>query len=261
MHVAASTLSYARKPKTVGDDERNSGDGEVIGIEAAAAVMGAAPSGVDRVERTRMPARLSCTSASRFSSRAKSSVDERRSGVDERDGEAIGVDPAAAVMGAAPVGADCALKNFSARLTKASHAACSIIGRHGVQAPAAKTHPLCQSSRRLGPPSRVVGARCRRSSAICPFCRRRGALSQKSPALSEMETPEAPGTMMLPELEISKFIEYPRHVYITICGTKYIFCHHWLELCVPRRPRSFAKCVEADATSKVGHHMSLCGYA
>ena len=49
MHVAASTLSCARKPKTFGDDERNSGDGEVIGAEAAAAVMGAEPSGVDRV--------------------------------------------------------------------------------------------------------------------------------------------------------------------------------------------------------------------
>ena len=161
MHVAARMLSCARKPKTLGDDERNSSDGEAIGVEAAAAVTGAAPSGVDRAERARIPERPSRTSASRFASCSTSSADEWRSGVDERDGEAIGVDPAAAVMGAAPVGTDCALRNFSARLTKASHshAACSMIGRHGVQAPAAKTHPLFESSRRRGSPSRVVRGR------------------------------------------------------------------------------------------------------
>ena len=56
MHVAASTPSCARKPKTFVDDERDFGDGEAIGVEAAAAVMGAALSSVDRFERTRMPA-------------------------------------------------------------------------------------------------------------------------------------------------------------------------------------------------------------
>ena len=56
MHVTASTPSCARKPKTFGDTERDFGDGEATGIEAAAAVMGAAPFGVDRAERTRMPA-------------------------------------------------------------------------------------------------------------------------------------------------------------------------------------------------------------
>ena len=113
MHVAARMLSCARKPKTFGDDERKSDDGEAIGVEAAAAVMGAAPSGVDRTERARISARLSRTSASRFALRyascSTSSSDEWRSGVDERDGEEIGVAPAAAaVMGAAPVDADCA---------------------------------------------------------------------------------------------------------------------------------------------------------
>ena len=58
------------------------------------------------------------------------------------------------------------------------------------------------------------------------FFRRRGALSQKSPALSEMQTPEAPGAMILSDLEASKFIEYPWHVYITICGTKPCFDLH-----------------------------------
>ena len=76
MHVTSSTLSCARKPEAFGDDERNSGDGEVIGIEAAAAVMDAAPSGVDRAELARELARLSRTSASRFASRATSSADE-----------------------------------------------------------------------------------------------------------------------------------------------------------------------------------------
>ena len=108
MHIAASMLSCARKPKTFGDDERNSSDGEVIGVEAAAAVMGAAPSGVDRAELARELAQLPCTSASRFASRATSSVDERRIDVDERDDEAISVEADAAVMGAAPVGADSA---------------------------------------------------------------------------------------------------------------------------------------------------------
>ena len=127
MHVAASTLSCTRKPKTFGDDERNSGDGEVIGAEAAAAVMGAAPSGVDRVELARELARLSRTSASRVASHATSSADERRSGVDERDGVAIGVDPAAAVMGAAPVDASrlCLAMKSSTRLTKDWTAPCS----------------------------------------------------------------------------------------------------------------------------------------
>ena len=37
--------------------------------------------------------------------------------------------------------------------------------------------------------------------------------------------------------------------------------HRYLELRVPRRPRSFAKRVKTDTISKVGHHMSLCGYA
>ena len=35
----------------------------------------------------------------------------------------------------------------------------------------------------------------------------------------------------------------------------------YLELCVSRRPRSFAKRVRKWTISKVGHHMSLCGYA
>ena len=59
MNVADSTLSCALMPKTFGDDEWNSGDGEVIGAEAAAAVLGAAPSGVDRAELARELARLS----------------------------------------------------------------------------------------------------------------------------------------------------------------------------------------------------------
>ena len=37
--------------------------------------------------------------------------------------------------------------------------------------------------------------------------------------------------------------------------------HRYLELRVSRRPRSFAKRVRKWAISKVGHHMSLCGYA
>ena len=55
MHVAASTSSCARKPKTFVDDERDFGDGKAIGVEAAAAVMGAALSSVDRFERAWMP--------------------------------------------------------------------------------------------------------------------------------------------------------------------------------------------------------------
>ena len=39
------------------------------------------------------------------------------------------------------------------------------------------------------------------------------------------------------------------------------YFHRYLELRVPRRPRSFAKRVRKWAISKVGHHMSLCGYA
>ena len=39
------------------------------------------------------------------------------------------------------------------------------------------------------------------------------------------------------------------------------FFHRYLELRVPRRPRSFAKRAKADTTPKVGHHMSLCGCA
>ena len=160
MHVAASTLSCARKPKTFGDDERNSSDGGAIGVEVAAAETGAAPSGVDRAERARIPARLPCTSrtsASRVAPCSTSSSGEWRSCVDEHDGEKIGVDPAAAVIGAAPVDADCALRNLSACLTKVSR--CSIPRWYGVQAPAAKTHPLYQSPRRLGSPSRVFGGR------------------------------------------------------------------------------------------------------
>ena len=190
MHVAASMLSCARKPRTFGDDERNSGDGEAVGVEAAAAVMGAAPSGVDRAERARVPERLSRMSASRSSSRSAScstsSSDEWRSGVNERDGEETnvgpaadgeetGVDPAAAVMGAAPVDADCSLVTFSARLTTASLAARSIIiRRHGVQAPAAKTHPLFQSSSHLELPSieppKVEAASCSSQEHLdCPL--------------------------------------------------------------------------------------------
>ena len=37
--------------------------------------------------------------------------------------------------------------------------------------------------------------------------------------------------------------------------------HRYLELRVPRRPRSFAKRAKTDTISKVGHHMPLCGYA
>ena len=37
--------------------------------------------------------------------------------------------------------------------------------------------------------------------------------------------------------------------------------HRYLELRVPRWPRSFAKRVRKWTISKVGHHMSLCGYA
>ena len=37
--------------------------------------------------------------------------------------------------------------------------------------------------------------------------------------------------------------------------------HRYLELRVSRRPRSFAKRVRKWTISKVGHHMSLCGYA
>ena len=36
--------------------------------------------------------------------------------------------------------------------------------------------------------------------------------------------------------------------------------HRHLELRVPRRPRLFAKRVRKWTISKVGHHMSLCGY-
>ena len=37
--------------------------------------------------------------------------------------------------------------------------------------------------------------------------------------------------------------------------------HRYLEMRVPRRPRSFTKRVKTDTNSKVGHHMPLCGYA
>jgi hypothetical protein len=46
-------LSSARTPEMSGADERYFGGGEVIGIEAAAAEMGAAPSGVDVAEHTK----------------------------------------------------------------------------------------------------------------------------------------------------------------------------------------------------------------
>ena len=46
MRLAAMLLSSARTPEMSGADERYFGGGEVIGVEAAAAVMGAAPSGV-----------------------------------------------------------------------------------------------------------------------------------------------------------------------------------------------------------------------
>ena len=36
---------------------------------------------------------------------------------------------------------------------------------------------------------------------------------------------------------------------------------HQLALRVPRRPRSFTKRAKTGTISKVGHHMSLCGYA
>ena len=81
MHVAASTPSCARKPKAFGDDERDFGDGEAIGVDAVAAVMSAAPVGADLAEVVREPARLSSTSASCFASRSKSeSFDERGNG-------------------------------------------------------------------------------------------------------------------------------------------------------------------------------------
>ena len=39
------------------------------------------------------------------------------------------------------------------------------------------------------------------------------------------------------------------------------YFRRYLELRVPRRPRSFAKRVKTDTISKVSHHMSLCGCA
>jgi len=53
MRLAAMLLSSARTPEMSGADERYFGGGEVIGIEAAAAEMGAAPPGVDVVECTK----------------------------------------------------------------------------------------------------------------------------------------------------------------------------------------------------------------
>ena len=72
MHVAASsTPSCARKPKAFGDDVRDFGDGEAVGVDAVAAVMSAAPVGADLTELVREPARLSRMSASRFAWRSK----------------------------------------------------------------------------------------------------------------------------------------------------------------------------------------------
>ena len=47
MRAAATLRSCVRSSETSGVDERYFGGGELIGVEAAAAEMGAAPSGVD----------------------------------------------------------------------------------------------------------------------------------------------------------------------------------------------------------------------
>ena len=47
MRLAAMLQSCARTPEMSGADERYFGGGEVIGVEADAAVMGAAPVGAD----------------------------------------------------------------------------------------------------------------------------------------------------------------------------------------------------------------------
>jgi hypothetical protein len=102
MHVAASTLSCARKPKTFGNDEQDSGcEDEAISVDEVPAAMGAAPVGADRADLVRVPARLSRTSASRWSSARKSeSFDEGGNGV----GVVNDVGVALAVMRAAPIG-------------------------------------------------------------------------------------------------------------------------------------------------------------
>ena len=53
MRLAAMLLSSARTPEMSDVDERYVGGGELIGVEAAAAEMGAAPSGADVVVVTK----------------------------------------------------------------------------------------------------------------------------------------------------------------------------------------------------------------
>ena len=101
MQLAANALRCARTSDIFVDDERNSGAGEVIGVKAAAAVMGAAPSGVDRVECAREPARLPNTPASRCASRTKPELfDEDGKG----SGAESDVGVASTVTEAAPTG-------------------------------------------------------------------------------------------------------------------------------------------------------------
>ena len=110
MRLAANALRCARTSETFVDDEWCSRGGEAISVEADAAVMGAAPSGVDRAERAREPAQLSRTSASRFCvtflRHARRAVPTSGGAVLPSDDEAISAEAAATVMSAAPVGAD-----------------------------------------------------------------------------------------------------------------------------------------------------------
>ena len=63
-----------------------------------------------------------------------------------------------------------------------------------------------------------------RDEPALPTARR---LSQKSPALSIMISAEAnDDARIASESEASKFLGYPRHAYITICGSESGFSHH-----------------------------------
>ena len=54
---------------------------------------------------------------------------------------------------------------------------------------------------------------------MCPFCRRRGACRKRASLSPIMVYAEANDAKIASHLEASKFLEYPRHAYITICGT------------------------------------------
>ena len=81
-----------------------------------------------------------------------------------------------------------------------------------------------------------------------PFADGAAPCRKRAPLSPMMETPEAPDAKIPSELEASKFIEYPRQAYITICGTKAVFSHH----CTGRLQVAFQKAAVVLGVSGVG---------